>query len=269
MKLTTIATSLGLLMASCAPALAENIAAGRDGGGYDSRADSFVEQVRGDWATENFSGSEDIARAVCADNDTPIGIMQIDAMVQMQNEGCSLQPVGIYPAQEYAFIMFPPDGYNELDDLGPENNVLIGEVGSGAALFWRTIVQIEQDHGRGNAWSQMGTVFGPFALADTKASFGEIDAAILVTSPDAQIIQDLLSAGWNIGELDDKDIDDFIFGRGPLYVRSTIEVDHPNQWRNVKQDAIEVRSFWAANSDWVANNASELARFASIIRGIQ
>lgn len=252
------------------PVAAETIATGRDGGGYDRRADAFVAQVRDGWQSENFAGSEDIARAVCADNDTPLGIMQIDAMVQMRAEGCALQPIGTYPAQEYAFILFPPDGYNELDDLNADHNILVGEVGSGAALFWRTIVGIEQgEHGNGSSWSEATPVFGPFALAPTQAEFGEIDAAILVTSADAEIIQTLLLAGWELGELDDKDIDDFQFGRGNLYERSSIEIDHPSRWRNVSQDAIEVRSFWAANPDWVAENQAALARFASVIRGIQ
>ena len=269
MKMTTLALS-GIIALTAGAAVAENIGAGRDGWGYDRRAEAFVQQIRDGWQVENFAGSEDIARAVCADNDTPLGIMQIDAMVQMSREGCTLQPIGNYPAQEFAFIMFPPGGENELDDLNGDNSVLVGEVGSGSALFWRTIVSIEEgEHGNSSNWAEMTPVFGPFALADTKASFGEIDAAILVTSPDAQIIQDLLTAGWEIGELDDKDIDDFVFGRGPLYTRSSIEVDHPARWRNINQDAIEVRSFWAANSDWVANNGADLARFASIIGGIQ
>ena len=269
MKITTMAL-LGTIALTAGNAVAENIGAGRDGWGYDRRAEAFVKQIRGDWQVTNFAGSEDIARAVCEDNDTPLGIMQIDAMVQMKREGCTLQPIGIYPAQEYAFIMFPPDGEDELDDLTSYHNVLVGEVGSGSALFWRTIVSIEEgEHGNSSNWAEMAAVFGPFALADTKAGFGEIDAAILVTSPDAQIIQDLLTAGWEIGEFYDKDIDDYVFGRGPLYTRSSIEVDHPTRWRNINQDAIEVRSFWAANSDWVANNGADLARFASIIGGIQ
>lgn len=269
MKLRAIA--LAAVAATLAlPVMAQTIATGRDGGGYDARADAFVAQIRDGWQSENFAGSEDIARSVCADNDTPLGIMQIDAMVQMRSEGCALQPVGTYPAQEFAFILFPPDGYNELDDLNSDHSILVGEIGSGAALFWRTIVGIEQgENGNGSSWSEATPVFGPFALAPTQAEFGEIDAAILVTSADADIIQTLLGAGWELGELDDRDIDDFQFGRSALYERSTIEIDHPARWRNVSQDAIEVRSFWAANPEWVAANPAALARFASIIRSIQ
>ena len=91
MKITTIAL-LGITTLAANTAVSENIGAGRDGWGYDRRAEAFVQQIRGDWQVVNFAGSEDIARAVCEDNDTPLGIMQIDAMVQMKREGCTLQP---------------------------------------------------------------------------------------------------------------------------------------------------------------------------------
>lgn len=264
----TGAMALALLAGT---AMADTIGTGRDGGGYDARATSFVQQLGGDWDLENYAGSEDIARAVCDDdNDVNIGIMQIDAMVQLGNEGCVLAPVGVYPAQEYAFIMFPPGGENELDDFNGTNRVLVGEAGSGTALFWRTIVAIENgENGNGSAWSEMTPVFGPTALANAQASMGQINAVIMVTSPDAQAIQDLLNLGWTVGELDDKDIDDFQFNGSSLYTRSTIEIDDPNAWRNIKQDAVEVRSFWAANMNWVTENQGELNRIASVIGGIR
>lgn len=246
------------------------VAAGREGWGYDRRATALVEQLRGEWDVANFSGSEDIAREVCADNDTPIGIAQVDAIYQMSLEGCDLMPLGIYPAQEFAFIMFPPGGENEMDDLDSSNRILVGEAGSGAALFWRTIVSIENgEHGNGSAWSEAEPVYGPFALADTQAALGNIDAAILVTSPDADIIQQLLTAGWEVGELDDKDINDFQFNRSNLYERSTIRIDHPSRFRDIRQDAIEVRSFWIGNSDFLAADQGVLARLASLIGSIQ
>ncbi len=269
MNMKTLALS-GILALTAAAASAQVVATGRDGGGYDARAEALVAQIRDGWTVENFAGSEDIARAVCADNEMPVGIAQIDAMLVMQNEGCTLTPLGIYPAQEYAFIMFPPGGENELDDLNADNNVLIGEIGSGAALFWHTIVAIEEgDHGNSSNWAEMTPVYGPFSLANTQASMGSIDAVIMVTSPDAAIIQQLLTDGWEIGELDDKDIDDFQFGRGSLYERSSIEVDHPTRWRNINQDAVEVRSYWIGNTDWLSANPSELSRMSGVIARIQ
>lgn len=282
-----IGTALATTIAAAPMAYADGfIAAGKDGWGYDRRATELVKQLRSGWDVANFNGSEDIARAVCAssgmteavvDNqpaqvDTaaiPVGIVQIDAMLQMSQEGCTLEALGIYPAQEYAFIMFPPDGYNELDDLGEGNSILVGEPGSGAALFWRTIVGIEKgENGNNSNWSKATPVYGPFSLANTKASMGQIDAAILVTSPDAKIIQDLLTEGWEIGELDDKDIDDFKFGRGSLYERSGIRVDHPNRYRDIRQDAIEVRSYWIANSKWLAENPTAMGRLSGLIAAI-
>jgi len=285
-KLRALALA-GFAALMAAPAIADNyVAAGRDGWGYDRRSEAFVEQMRGGYSVANFAGSEDIARAVCGNSgtvsasvdgtmtdveaaDVVMGIAQIDAMLQLSREGCTLAPLGTYPAQEYGFILFPPDGFNELDDFREGARILVGEPGSGSALFWRTIQWVETEHGNASNWSQATPVYGPFALANTQASMGQIDAVIMVTSPDADIIQTLLGQGWTLGELDDRHLDNFEFGRGPLYERGTIEIDHPNRWRNVSQDALVVRSYWIGNSGFFGNDPAALARFASIIGAIQ
>lgn len=266
-KLLLTATAL---VGFASATFADTIATGREGGGYDARANAFVTQMKG-WEKANYAGSEDIARAVCdEENDAVVGIMQIDAMLQLSKEGCNLVPVGVYPSMEYAFIMFPPNGENELDDFDETNRILVGEAGSGTALFWRNIVAIENgEQGNGSKWSKATPVFGSFALANAQATMGQINAVIMVTTPDATAIQNLLNQGWTIGELDDKDIDDFKFNGGSLYTRGTIEVDDPNSYWNIKQDAVEVRSFWAANPDWATANQGELTRLADIINGIQ
>lgn len=270
MKIKTLIAAAILSLAGTAVVAQDLfVAAGREGWGYDRRATALVEQLRGEWDVKNLSGSEDIAREVCAGT-AQMGIAQVDAIYQMSTEGCNLLPLGIYPAQEYAFIMFPPDGVSELHDLNSSNRILVGEVGSGAALFWRTIVSIENgEHGNGSSWSQAEAVYGPFALADTQASLGNIDAVIMVTSPDADIIQQLLTAGWEVGELDDKDINDFQFNRGNLYERSTIRIDHPTRFRDIRQDAIEVRSYWIGNAEFLAADQGFMSRAASLIATIQ
>lgn len=268
-KTYLMAIALFAAAATTASAADYKIGTGRDGGGYDKRTDLFVQQVS-DFESANFAGSEDIARAVCTDNEIVLGIAQIDAIKQMEDEGCSLETVGIYPAQEYAIYMYPDGGPSSLDKLDASNKVLVGEAGSGTALFWRTIVGIENGpDGNKSAWSTAGTEFAPYALANTRAVEGRLDAAILVTSEDSKDIQMLLSQGWNVGELDDKDINDFQFRRSNLYERSSIVIDHPSKWSDIKEDAIEVRSFWIANPDFIAENPSVLARVASIVNGIQ
>jgi hypothetical protein len=282
----TFLATTAIVAMTATGALAQGIGVGQEGRGYEARGLNMVEQLRGDWTTVNFTGSEDIARAVCGDTFVPttnqqtlveqgleapvVGIAQIDAIYTMGLENCNLQTLAEYPSQEYAFILFPPgSSYNELSDLGEGDRVLVDQVGSGTSLFWQTIVRIEQEHGDGSEWMNATPVNGATAFADGEAALGNIDAMIMVTSSDStEVLNFLDNLDWELGELYDKDINDMQFGRGNLYDRETVSFDTAG-WGSTRNDAYVVRSFWIANRDWATANQQDAARMVRIAQTVQ
>lgn len=246
------------------------VAVGQEGRGYEKRGMAITEQLRDGWDVKNFAGSEAIARAVCNDPDTPLGVAQIDAVRAMEMEGCDLKIIGNYPSQEYAIILFPPDSpLSALHDMNKDTRILVDDVGSGTALFWQTIVGIENgEHGNKSEWAKATPVYDFIDFADSMAESGEIDAVLMVGNPNSNEVHALITAGWNAGELDDKDINDLVFRRGPLYERETVTIDPPGMLNEDTEDAYVVRSFFIANSEWVREQRSLVKRIANIVKAI-
>jgi TRAP-type uncharacterized transport system substrate-binding protein len=196
------------------------IATGKEGGGYDAAARTAATKLaqRGHVVeVVNLNGSDEITLAVCSGNATA-GYTQIDAMDARAKEGCNLRPLSNYGNGEYAVILFPPDSdLDALDDLTSANAVLVDTIGSGTSLFWDTIVRIEQTDGSGDDWSEARAVNDPLAMAEPLANFGDIDAVIMVRTEDSSDISNLVSRGWKMGELWDRQIDDYEFNGKPLY----------------------------------------------------
>lgn len=245
--LFSLAVLMGLMAAS---AWAEPlvIATGRDGGGYDRRAEDLVLrlQSRGIEAEVlNLSGSNAISLQVC-NGSAEIGIMQIDAIWARRLEGCNLTPIGPFSTTtEAAFLLVPPGSrIDELSDLGAGNTISVDRVDSGTELFWRTIVRIEKEHGQNDDWASAQTAnVAPEGL-NTQASFGTIDAAVLVRRPTDPAIQDLLSLGWSIVEFWDRDINDLTFNNRPLYTPVRVDLQIRDGYR-VRGWVYELQSFIA------------------------
>jgi TRAP-type uncharacterized transport system substrate-binding protein len=255
------ATGLALALTALVPASAHaqddtvTIAAGKEGGGYDSFAKRLATRMaqRGLNATvANMNGSDEITLALC-NGSAQIGLTQIDAVYQRAIEGCTLDPLALY-GNEYAMIFFPPDSrYNELSDLGPDNAVLVDTIGSGTELFWKTIVGIEQgEDGNKSEWSKATPVHDLLAMSNTLAEFGDIDAVIMVRTLKSDDVIRMLDLGWKMGELWDKDINDQMFQNTALYEAEKIEI----RSGGVKQVdwAYEVRSFLMASASWRRSN---------------
>lgn len=264
MKTLIMAGAIALMGTSLA---AQSIAVGQEGRGYERRGMAIAEQLRDGWDVTNFAGSEDIARAVCDDPDTPIGIAQIDAIYTMEKEGCSLRTVGTYPSLEYAMILFPPGGDDELSDLGAGDSVLVDELGSGTALFWNNIVSIEIDHGNGSDWMNATPVYDNVVFAESMAETGEIQAVVLVGDPNSQEVWDLINAGWDLGQFDDKDINDLQFRGKELYAKETINIDPPGMFNGDSEQSFVVTSYIIVNSDNL--DRSVMTRVARIAKTLQ
>lgn len=237
-------TILALLATTIAlPALAEPliIGAGKAGKGYDNAAQKLairLSQRNTDAVVSNFEGSDEITLALC-NSRADIGYSQIDAIYARGQEGCFLKPIGIY-GTEYAQIWFPPKSrLDELEDLTAEHKVLVDTIGSGSELFWNTIVSIETgDDGSSDEWAKAQPEYEPIDMAPTLASFGEIDAVIMVRKPGSDDAQFLHEQGWFPGWIYDKDINDLMFNDVPLYASDN------------SYQTYEVRSFLVAGPNF-------------------
>lgn len=242
--------TLSLLLSSPVMAQDITIATGKEGGGYNAAAENLarrLEQRSYNVQVENHDGSDAITLAMCSGT-ADIGIAQIDAVDARAAEGCILKPVGNY-GDEVAVILFPPKSqFDELDDLGETQSVLVDTIGSGTDLFWHTIVRIENgDDGNKSDWAKANAVNSPIDLADTMASFGDIDALIMVRKPNSSDIGHLLSRGWSLGELYDKDINDYQFNGSSLYEPGRVTLQFSG--KRHKGYGYTVRSYYLATQE--------------------
>jgi hypothetical protein len=243
------------------------IAAGKEGKGYDAKAKEIAERMkqRGIPTTvSNLNGSDEISLAVCS-GQAQIGIMQIDAVYARAQDGCTLKAVGIY-GTEIGVILFPPNSdYDELSDLTEADTIAVDTIGSGTALFWSTLVKIENSKdGSGDEWAKTKVSYDPIELANTNASMGSIKALLLVRKPDSPDISSLLELGWTLGYLYDKDINDLTFNGGSLYESAKVKVTYSDTY--VKNWTYAVRSFIVVNSK-VANGDRQV--FQTIAASLQ
>lgn len=247
-------TTLALVALAIIPlsAMAEEITfyTGGKGGGYDKASHDIAARLaqRGHTVTiENRNGSDDITLQACGDDDAAMWIAQKDALyIREMTSGCILPEVAIY-GTEYAMLFFPPDSrLNELSDLGESHSILVDKIGSGSELSLRTMINIEKEHGRSDAWTKVGIETSPYTRASSMASRGTVDAVFLVRTLASDDITRLLRAGWTLGELYDKDINDLKWNGNPLYNAEKVAIIRDG--RRVGKDwAYEVPSLIGTN----------------------
>lgn len=261
MKKTLLA--LALILPSALAAQDFVVVAGKQGGGYDKKAQEIAQRLtqRGIKAVvENANGSDEITLALCGGTGS-LGITQIDAIYARAKDGCDLKPVGVY-GEEIAVLMFPPKSENdELSDLGESDTIMVDAVGSGTELFWRTIVSTENgEDGSGDGWAKAQPSNDPLEMAHTAATFGDVSAVLLVRKASSADILRLLELDWTVGEMWDKDIDDLIYKKAPLYESKEVPFAGYSQW------VYAVRSFMVV-PPVVANG--DRKTFAAITAAVQ
>ena len=231
------------------------IAAGQEGKGYDAFAKNISQRMQAkDFNAKvmNFAGSDEITDKVC-NGTAQIGITQIDAVHVREKEGCKLSVVGKY-GTEKALILFPPDSdMGSLDDLTKSSRVLVDDIGSGTDLYWHNIVSIEKgEHGNKSDWSNATAVNDILLASESLAASKDIDAVIMVTTEKNKLLNELVDNGWVIGDLYDKDINDYEFRGSSLYQNS--DVDLGTKFGGSDEgDAYDVQSVVVANAEWVNN----------------
>lgn len=213
-------TLAAMVLATMAHAEPLTIAAGKPGGGYDAKAQQMatrLEQRNVDTTVVNMNGSDEISLAVCSGK-ADMGIMQIDAAFARSMDGCTMKAVANY-GTEVAVLLVPPKAkIQKLKNFTVENRILVDTIGSGTDLFWRTIVAIDQGpDGSKDEWSKAQAVNDPLALAQPLASMNDIQAVLLVRKSQSSDISNLLSAGWTVAELWDKDVNHQMFNGVALY----------------------------------------------------
>jgi hypothetical protein len=238
--------TLAMALALSTPLLAEplTIYAGGKGGGYDAAAKTIAARFaqRGiDAQVENRNGSDDITLQACR-NPNSIWIAQIDALYAREmKEGCILPVIADYGDEVAAIFFAPGQRLDELDDLDASHTVFVDKIGSGSELAWRTMVSIEQEHGRGDDWSKAQTSTGDLRRATALANRGVVHAALLVRKPNSTDFTRLLEQGWSLGQLYDKDINDLMYGTRPLYEAEKLTITAGG--KNHRDWGYVVRSF--------------------------
>ena len=230
------------------------IGAGAPGRGYDvfahSLADS-LEKKEVQLEVVNFSGSDEISRAVC-DGKAQFGVLQIDALYSRQKEGCNLTVIARY-GNEYAYFFVPPEGRtNDMDDLGANSKILADTELSGSMLALKTMMTIDQGpQGNKSSWSFAKPVALPVGMADGQASAGLIDAVFLVAKPNSGDVKRLYELGWQLADWSDKDIDDQQFNGTSLYKKATVSIEGTSGFlrSDVSAAGYVIPSFLVMNSE--------------------
>lgn len=184
---------------------------------------------------ENRNGSDDITIQACSAEVPAMWIAQKDALyIREMEQGCTLVDIALY-GNEYAMLFFPPNSRDDkLSDLDGSDTVLVDKIGSGSELTWRNMVNIESEHGGGDEWSTARIETDSPRRATSMASRGTISAVFLVRTLESGDVTSLLSQGWELGYMYDKDINDLQWNNGSLYEDERIDIvrDGRRQARN-------------------------------------
>lgn len=216
-----IAMILALGATTAAADTSLRIATGVKGGGYDKAAQALSQRLsQSEIASivDNYAGSDEITKKLCNEM-ADVGFAQADAIWKRDLEGCALQPIALHTT-EIATIWFPPDSdFDDLSDLNENSRVLVGKVGSGGELTFKTMKFIETDNRWGDSddWAKAQIVNGDLNLASGMAASGKIDAIITVQAPGAAIFKKFQQWGFNRGEFWDRDLNDLVINKTSLY----------------------------------------------------
>jgi TRAP-type uncharacterized transport system substrate-binding protein len=263
---TMLAAPMAMAQDAATATTTVRLAAASQGGGYDGAMRNLQAQMNRqgdsfDVTVQNLDGSEAIVNALCSGL-ADFGPAQKDAY---RAGGCDLRPVGVYGA-EYTQIFFPPGSrYDELSDLDGSHTILVGNIGSGAALTWDTMVSIETgEHGNNSDWSQVAPLYESPDSAEGYAATGEIDAVFIVAKQDHPVVTRLMAAGWEPGWVEDKDVNDLEFNGAPLYNR--VSLDYEGFWSS--REVYEVQTIYLVSPTFAAENPAAMSFIQRVSRSL-
>jgi TRAP-type uncharacterized transport system substrate-binding protein len=239
-----------LLCASSVMAGQVTLCAGKEGGGYDNvmRAVGIELQKQGHEVTiKNMDGSESILNALetgqCnygpAQKDIHYLLSKNDAAFEK-----AVRPAAVLYNEVMTMVCSKESGIDELSDITDKNTVIVDTIGSGSALTWDNMVQIEKDYGSGSSWSKATPVYVPLNEAEAAISVGEADCAFGVYGVPASWAKQMVDDGMTLSWVYDKDLNDMEFPKGSsLYNALRIRAgSYPSKFDTYKIPAVLFRS---------------------------
>lgn len=200
------------------------LCAGTAGRNYDAVMRKIGNELenRGVQVTiRNLNGSEDILNALDR-GECAYGPAQKDIhwSIARNNKSFDANVRGVDVLYHEAITMMcsKDSGIDELDEVNGTTTVITDTIGSGSALTWDNIVQIEKDYGRSNSWIEAQIVNRPLSEAAAAFALGEADCAFGVGAVPSNWATELNhdSGAWPV-YVYDKDINDLVVGKGSLY----------------------------------------------------
>ncbi|HRP36240.1 MAG TPA: TAXI family TRAP transporter solute-binding subunit [Candidatus Dojkabacteria bacterium] len=199
------------------------LCAGSPGRNYDSvmKGIGIELQNRGHNVTiKNLKGSEDILRQLDAGTcDYGPAQKDIHWKLSKDNAGFAQTVTAMSLLYNEAITMFcsKDSGIDELSDLDENSTVIVDTIGSGSALTWDNLVNIEKEYGNGSSWINAKIEFAPLDEAQAKMSLGEADCAFGVGAVPSNWALTLQENGETLSWVYDKDINDLVVGKSSLY----------------------------------------------------
>lgn len=229
MKRLILGAALAALCCSSALAGEVTLCSGSAGGGYDGLIQSVgVELQKADHTVtiRNFAGSENILNGI-AGGQCAFGPAQGDIFYLMSKNDQSVLskviPVDLLYTEVMTLVCSPSSGYDELSDLAEGDPVIVDSIGSGSALTWENLKNIEAEYGSGSAWSKATPIFSPLDEAGGALATGQAKCAFGVGKVPSNWAINLVNRGYTLSYIYDKDINDLEFPEGQsLYEAVTV-----------------------------------------------
>lgn len=194
---------------------------GAEGGGYDTimrRIGNELEKRGHKVNIRNLGGSEDILNEI-NNGSCDYGPAQKDIHFKMKSKMTGTLPVSLLYEEVMLLVCTKNSGYDELSDIKEGDIILTDVIGSGSALTWETMVQIENEVGNKSPWSRarvdnttpLSSASGKMSLGDVKCAFG-----VNKLSKD-NWAGTLEKQGHVVSWIYDKHLDDLEYNGSPLY----------------------------------------------------
>lgn len=230
------------------------LCAGRQGGGYDGimRAIGTEVERKADVAILNLGGSEEIIDSL-ADGQCSFGPAQGDIYYKMTKDNQAISakvvPVAVLYNEVMTLVCSKASGYDELADIQAGDKIIVDVIGSGSALTWDNMVEIEKEFGGEDSWSKASPEFTPLDEAGAALSLGQAKCAFGVGKAPIAWATDIEKLGGVVSEVSDKDLNDLEFNGASLYEPAKMPRVYKTQWWTYKVPAVLFRSAGYKNGD--------------------
>jgi TRAP-type uncharacterized transport system substrate-binding protein len=201
------------------------LCSGKQGGGYDGLMQGVGTELQKQGHTvtiNNLDGSEAILNALEAGT-CAYGPAQADIYYKLGKDDPGfvtvVRPAAALYAEVMTMLCTKESGIDELSDITDKNTVIVDTIGSGSALTWDNMVEIEKKFGNGSSWAKAKTNNTPLDEAEAAMSVGEAQCAFGVAAlPAMNWAKPMEQDGVVVAYIYDKDLNDLEFPKGtPLY----------------------------------------------------